>query len=324
MNCSAPFDLPVPRDGYAWWYVDALSDDGDHGLTVIAFVGSVFSPYYARARRRGPADPLDHCSVNVALYGRHGRWAMTERGRGRVERSARRLRIGPSALAWEGGALVIRVREWAVPLPRPVRGEIRITPEARPGRTWTLDPDERHRWSPLAPIARVEVRFERPALAWNGPAYIDHNAGDEPLEAGFARWHWSRAGLADGGTSVLYDIVPHRGERRVLALCFGADGSVAPIEAPAAVDLPRSGWGIERSARAPACRPRLARTLEDTPFYARSLLSVSADGHATTAYHESLSLERFRAGWVQTLLPFRMPRRRGRLPGIDANAHRRR
>ena len=52
---------PVPHGGYAWWYVDALSDDGRHGLTIIAFVGSVFSPYYAlraAARRRRPARPL--------------------------------------------------------------------------------------------------------------------------------------------------------------------------------------------------------------------------------------------------------------------------
>ena len=47
------FDAAVPPGGYAWWYVDALSDDGRHGLTIIAFIGSVFSPYYACARRRG-------------------------------------------------------------------------------------------------------------------------------------------------------------------------------------------------------------------------------------------------------------------------------
>ncbi len=46
-----------------WWYVDALSDDGRHGLTLIAFIGSVFSPYYAWARRRArrpgrPGAPL--------------------------------------------------------------------------------------------------------------------------------------------------------------------------------------------------------------------------------------------------------------------------
>ncbi|MGB5835339.1 MAG: hypothetical protein WBG92_25590, partial [Thiohalocapsa sp.] len=46
-------NLSVPPRGYAWWYVDALSDDGEHGLTLIAFIGSVFSPYYFSGRRRG-------------------------------------------------------------------------------------------------------------------------------------------------------------------------------------------------------------------------------------------------------------------------------
>jgi len=31
-------------------------------------------------------------------------------------------------------------------------------------------------------------------------------------------------------------------------------------------------------------------------------------GESVTAMHESLSLDRFRARWVQMLLPFRMPR----------------
>ena len=44
---------PSRTDGYVWWYVDALSDDGQHGLTLIAFIGSVFSPFYAWSRRRG-------------------------------------------------------------------------------------------------------------------------------------------------------------------------------------------------------------------------------------------------------------------------------
>ena len=51
------FDQAVPPGGYAWWYVDALSDDGRHALTIIAFIGSVFSPYYAAARRRGTRRP---------------------------------------------------------------------------------------------------------------------------------------------------------------------------------------------------------------------------------------------------------------------------
>ena len=39
-------------------------------LTLIAFVGSVFSPYYAWARRRGQADAENHCALNLALYRR--------------------------------------------------------------------------------------------------------------------------------------------------------------------------------------------------------------------------------------------------------------
>jgi carotenoid 1,2-hydratase len=63
-----------------WWYVDALSDDGRHGLTIIALLGSVFSPYYAWARQKGSVDPRAHVALNVALYGRPGaRWSMTER-----------------------------------------------------------------------------------------------------------------------------------------------------------------------------------------------------------------------------------------------------
>ncbi|NDA16904.1 MAG: carotenoid 1,2-hydratase, partial [Burkholderiaceae bacterium] len=59
---SPRFDQAVGSGAYLWWYVDALSDDGQHGLVMIAFVGSVFSPYYALARRRhAHVNPENHC-----------------------------------------------------------------------------------------------------------------------------------------------------------------------------------------------------------------------------------------------------------------------
>ena len=68
----------------------------------------MFSPYYAWSRRFGAGDPLDHCAVNVALHGpRARRWTFTERGRADMARDARTLRIGPSALSWDGEALTI-------------------------------------------------------------------------------------------------------------------------------------------------------------------------------------------------------------------------
>jgi carotenoid 1,2-hydratase len=50
------------------------------------------------------------------------------------------------------------------------------------------------------------------------------------------------------------------------------------------------------------------QTLEDGPFYARSILSTRVFGEDVPAMHESLSLDRFRKPWVQAMLPFRMPR----------------
>jgi carotenoid 1,2-hydratase len=156
----------VARNGYAWWYLDALSDDGRHGLTIIAFLGSVFSPWYAWARRRpGGADPMEHCAINVALYGERGRWAMTERPAAAVERGPDHLRIGPSALHWDGDSLLVSVKEVAAPVPKRLRGEIRLRPAAAiNGRGFILDPAGRHRWQPIAPAARVEVAMEQPAL----------------------------------------------------------------------------------------------------------------------------------------------------------------
>jgi carotenoid 1,2-hydratase len=73
------FDTVVPSQGYRWWYVDALSDDERYGLTIIGFIGSVFSPYY---KQSGRDIPLDHSCLNIALYGKGARWVMTERSAG--------------------------------------------------------------------------------------------------------------------------------------------------------------------------------------------------------------------------------------------------
>jgi carotenoid 1,2-hydratase len=293
-----------PRGGYVWWYVDALSDDRDHGITVIAFLGSVFSPYYAWARRRGRGDPLRHCALNVALYGSRRRWAMTERGDKAVQRGADFLAIGPSALEWDGSTLTIRIDEIAVPLPRRIRGTLRLYPSALETRTLALDTAGRHRWQPIAPCARVEVAMDSPGLSWSGAAYFDTNIGDRPLEADFVRWDWSRA-CVPGGTAVLFDVMRRDGPL-TLAMRYDIAGGLVDFAAPATVTLPPTRWRVPRRINATA--PSVAETLEDTPFYARSVVEAKILGHRVTAMHESLTLNRFIDPWIQAMLPFRMPR----------------
>jgi carotenoid 1,2-hydratase len=257
------------------------------------------------------ADPLDHAALNVALYGRPGRWAMTERGRASVHRDSDTLAIGPSSLRWNGETLVITVCETGVPLPRAIRGEVRVTPEARTGFTAALDDAGRHRWRPMAPRARVEVTLHQPSLRWSGQGYLDSNDGDEPLEAGFRRWDWCRAALPGGEAALLYDTFPRIGAARSIAIHIARQGAVTPIVPPPLVALPRTAWRLPRFTRAEGGAAHVTRTLTDAPFYARSVLQTQLLGHPTEAMHESVDLGRFAAPWTQAMLPFRMPRALG-------------
>lgn len=250
--------------------------------------------------------------MNVALYGVGGhRWAMTERGRVALRRDRATLSIGPSALRWDGHELTVRVDEVTVPIPSRVCGEIRLRAPRVFGDSFALDREGRHRWRPLAPCARVEVDLERPSLRWSGHGYLDSNRGEEPLEAAFDGWHWSRCAMPDGGTVVLYDVRRRTDDELGLALRLAPSGVVEPLEPPPLAALPSTRWRIARTTRSDDGRGAgVVQTFEDTPFYARSLVASSLHGERVTAVHESLSLERFRRAWVQGLLPFRMPRRR--------------
>jgi carotenoid 1,2-hydratase len=53
----------------------------------------------------------------------------------------------------------------------------------------------------------------------------------------------------------------------------------------------------------------LIRTLEDAPFYSRSLITAHLAGETLTGVHESFSGPRFASPLTRLMLPFRMPRR---------------
>ncbi|MET0444339.1 MAG: hydratase [Pseudorhodoplanes sp.] len=267
----------------------------------------MFSPYYAFARRRGPADPLNHCALNVAIYRKDSkRWAMTERPRGAVARGVDRLAIGPSDLHWDGHALTIRIDEVTVPFPGRLRGTVRVEPTALTTQAFRLTDDGQHHWWPIAPCARVQVMLDAPHLRWQGDGYFDMNCGNAPIETGFTDWQWARGALRDG-TAIHYEARRRDGTTLNMAMRFDDHGRMQPLTPPAIVPLKRTGWRVNRSMRSEG-NAHVIRTLEDAPFYARSVIAAQLASEPVMMMHESLSLDRFRMPVVQAMLPFRMPR----------------
>ncbi len=312
----ACFDEPVPEGGYKWWYVDALSDDGRYGITIIAFIGSVFSPYYARARNQanGLADPANHCAMNIALYASRGvgapkGWAMTERGQKALQQSRSSLNIGRSSMQWHSGSLTVTIDERTAPWGHRLRGRLRLNPAATLSRAYPLDVAGHHRWCPIAPCARVELEMIQPMLTWSGSGYLDTNCGSRPLERDFKHWNWSRTAMSRQRTAVLYDAVRADGSALAMALKFDDAGRVEEFELPPKVDLPPTGWRMDRSTRSEKPATTLIeQELEDAPFYSRSVIRTNLLGETGKSVHESLSLQRWKKPVVQLMLPFRMPR----------------
>ena len=272
---------------------------------MIAFVGSVFSPYYAWSGRR---DPEDHVSINICLYGPRGAWAMTERGRADLTRDERHIRVGPSAMSWQDGALVVEFDERAVPLPRRLKGRLRLVPDVLNERDFPIS--DGHRWRPVAPAARIELDAPDLGLSWSGHGYHDTNWGVEGLEYGFRRWDWSRARFPDATSAILYDVEPRGAPAHTLALRFGTDGVPRAFEPPPRASLGRGLWGVARKIQCEAgSEPELVRSLEDAPFYTRAEVRSRLLGHDVVSVHETLDGDRFGSRWVKGLLPFRMPRR---------------
>ena len=71
-----------------------------------------------------------------------------------------------------------------------------------------------------------------------------------------------------------------------------------------------SAWRIGRSLRSDINTPaQVDQTLEDTPFYVRSVVSSGLFGKQVTSGHETLNVPRLVSAPVPWMLPWRMPHR---------------
>lgn len=246
------------------------------------------------------------CAVNAVLYRRGGgSWALTEARPESVERRADLFALSGSRIERCDDVLTIHLDERTAPWGRALRGRVRIALHAGSAGPYTLDQPGDHHWWPIGARAGAEVELDAPALRFRGSAYHDCNFGRVPLEQSFDSWNWSRAETGDD-VCVVYDVREVDGTQRPFGLRLGR-GGVEPLEASMTTELSPGWWGVQRATRGHG-EASIVRTLEDTPFYTRSLIRTTYDGRPALAMHESLSMTRFVRPWVQCLLPFRIRR----------------
>jgi len=276
-------------------------------VSVIGFIGSVFSPWYAWS---GRGDPTNHCCINVATYGKGGRFAMTDRGTTALRRSPDQFTVGPSSMTWKDDHLVIDINEISsLPLISRMRGKITVTPSAITQTELPLTPDGAHVWRPFAPIARIYVDLEANGWQFDGHGYFDSNFGTRPLESDFKTWTWARYPTATGATC-FYDAVRHDGTTLETAIGFTPDGAARHVKAPAPTPFKRTLWALRRDTRAdPHTTPRQIKSMLDAPFYSRSVVETQLDGQTVQGVHEALDLNRYANPLLKPMLAVRVPRR---------------
>ncbi|MEM9060325.1 MAG: carotenoid 1,2-hydratase [Pseudomonadota bacterium] len=272
----------------------------------MAFIGSVFSPWYRWAGRRRPHN---HVCINVALYGPGGRFTMTERGEGALSQSVQRFQVGPSSLEWRNGTLVIDVDELSNPIVSRVRGQIRLTPANVTTSEVPLTRDGGHVWRPFAPTARIEVDLDRSHWKWSGHGYFDANFGTRALEDDFSYWTWGRFPVGNE-TLAFYDVDRRDGTALSFGVRIDEAGEVHLVDTlPPKTRFRRNPWLVRREIRSDAgYRPREVTPMLHAPFYARAAVRTQIDGVETVGVHEALDLVRFRSPLLKPMLAVRVPR----------------
>jgi len=295
--------LPAEAGAYRWFYADVTA--GPFSAVCIFMLGSLFSPRYSVAARRG-GRPLEHSAVNFALYheGVRRLWVLSEYPRAELE-SPGRLRIGRSTLTYsdsgsDAGTVRMEVEDWTAPWGRPVRARLTLEPMTPVGEVVRLMPELPHYWQALAPRARARLEVPSLGVEADGLGYHDTNHGDELLGARLPGWHWART-HREGETLVDYDL-PEGPPLRVVACERGVRcerGEVRASPRPTTI----TGWGLRVPSRLHAGNEVVGepRLLESSPFYAR----LEARQGALDSLGEVADFRRFHSPFIRWMAHFR-------------------
>lgn len=291
---EAVLDAP---GGFAWWYVDTLDAHGN-GAVVIWSWGLPFLPNYLSRARAGHGDPArSRPSLNLAIY----------RNR---KRAFYLLQEYPEHEATMDGAGNFRFGDTTMSRPRPdlvridfnallpgtaqrLEGTLEIEgPPARLGDGTEPSPDFAHRWTPVLGPSRARglLKVGQDNFQIDGPGYHDRNEGTHRFDdLGIEHWSWGRL-VHPERTAIWYLCYSKSGPPVAWGAELLADGEIRIHEMEAELEGPRKGaFGLRTWERVILREPgrseawlkaEIGPRVDDGPFYARSVVTVEADGRS--------------------------------------------
>lgn len=281
--------LREAKGGFAWWYMDLLTDEGD-GMVLIWSFGLPFLPGYQDAARRGAADGAGaRPSLYLATYrgGKEQFYLFQEHAEadGGWDPDRHVFRFGNSritSLQRDGRRYVWADLDCALPgTDQRLRGEVWLDGVARRDEEVAEATDlNAHDWSPLTGPARggAELRVGAKTIRVEGRAYHDRNGSAVHLDGhGIEHWVWGRVAAA-GSELIYYVLYPTQGTPTVLAMEVLEDGRTRHLRDVSVelhgARLARYGmpyWSHVRLLRSgrPWLIVRHRRLVDDGPFYLR-------------------------------------------------------
>lgn len=200
------YSFKKEKNGYEWWYFDAISADKEWSLVVIFYHGNPFSPNYMRSIFG--EDPADYPAVSISIYrkGKPEYYSFQEFSGGNFawekDKNEFNCLIGNCGFKRHD---VFQEVEYELILNQTldsghsINGKLKfISTRISPKLFNKEEKKEKHFWNLLQPKAKVvgnlkiKGKTDDYHVAFHGNGYHDHNVGQEPMGHSFKDWYWGR------------------------------------------------------------------------------------------------------------------------------------
>ncbi len=198
-------DDKKPRNGYEWWYFDAISTDKKWSIILIFYQGNPFSTYYIKGKYSKKSEEYPALSISVYKNGKTEYYSFLEYPKSEFvydQTEDFNLSIGGCSITRK---VLSDSVEYTLSLDQTLESGHKIHGEltffgSKISKS-LIDKSSKHDlhyWNLLQPKSKVigslniYGKTDSYQIGFHGNGYHDHNVGHELMSESFKDWYWGR------------------------------------------------------------------------------------------------------------------------------------